>query len=122
MKILLVDDSGTMRKIQKRVLGDMGETDIVEAGDGFEALSALEENPDVGLVLLDWNMPNKDGFETLIEMRKVKSKEEMCIVMVTTEAEKSRIIQAVQAGANNYIVKPFTPETIKEKLGKILAG
>jgi len=120
MKILLVDDSGTMRKIQKRVLADMGYNDVLEAGDGFEALKVLDANPDTNLVLLDWNMPNKDGFETLVEIRKTKPKDKLPVMMVTTEAEKNRIIQAIQAGANNYVVKPFTPDVIKEKLKQVL--
>ncbi len=113
MKILLVDDSRTIRNIQKNVLSEIGHTDIVEAADGVEALSKLgAERPD--LMLVDWNMPNMDGI-TLV--RKVRETDKtLPMIMVTTEAEKSRVLEAVKAGVNNYVVKPFTAETLSEKI------
>ena len=113
MKIMLVDDSRTIRNIQKNTLSGLGHTEIVEAADGLEALSALQsESPD--LILLDWNMPNMDGLTFLRTIREKGVKTP--VIMCTTEAEKSRVLQAVQAGANNYIVKPFTPESLSEKI------
>src|SRR4030067_974303 len=108
MKIMLVDDSRTIRNIQKNVLTQAGHTEISEAADGVEAMKLLgEDRPD--LMLVDWNMPNMDGI-TLV--RTVREKDKILpIIMVTTEAEKSRVIEAIKAGVNNYVVKPFTAET-----------
>lgn len=113
MKILLVDDSRTIRNIQKNTLKTLGHEDVMEAGDGIEALACLEkERPD--LMLVDWNMPNMDGI-TLV--RKVREQDKtLAMIMVTTEAEKSRVLEAVQAGVNNYVVKPFNAETLAEKI------
>ena len=113
MKILLVDDSRTIRNIQKNVLSEIGHTDVAEAADGVEALEQLSVGrPD--LMLVDWNMPNMDGI-TLI--RKVRETDKtLPMIMVTTEAEKSRVLEAVKAGVNNYVIKPFTAETLSEKI------
>lgn len=119
MKILVVDDSSTMRRIISNTLSTIGQTDIVQAGDGLEGLAALGANPDVGLVLSDWNMPNMNGLDFLKKIRETRGKE-LPVVMVTTEAEKSNVITAIKAGANNYIVKPFTPEVLQEKVGPFL--
>lgn len=118
MKILLVDDSRTIRNIQKNVLSQLGHTDILEAADGVEALKVMKETmPE--LVLIDWNMPNMDGI-TLV--RKIRETDKaLPLMMVTTEAEKSRVIEAIQAGVNNYVVKPFTAETLSEKINSTLA-
>lgn len=118
MKILLVDDSRTIRNLQKNILQQLGHTEITEASDGLEALSQIAaDRPD--LMLVDWNMPNMDGV-TLV--RKVRETDrEMPIIMCTTESEKTRVIEAVKAGVNNYVVKPFTPETLKEKISQTLA-
>jgi len=120
MKILLVDDSRTIRNIQKNVLAQLGHgaTDIFEAADGVEALKALgSDRPD--LVLIDWNMPNMDGL-TLV--RKIREKDkELPLIMVTTEAEKSRVLEAIKAGVNNYVVKPFTADTLSVKIEQTLA-
>ena len=118
MQILLVDDSRTIRNIQKNTLAKMGQTDIAEAADGFEALTALAaQRPD--LMLVDWNMPNMDGI-TLV--KKVREKDKtLPIIMVTTEAEKSRVIEALNAGVNNYVVKPFTAEALSEKIEQTMA-
>jgi len=118
MKILLVDDSRTIRNIQKNVLAQLGHTDVLEAGDGLEALKVLEQTrPD--LVLVDWNMPNMDGL-SLIKAVREKDKT-LPMIMVTTEAEKSRVLEAIKAGVNNYVVKPFTAETLSEKIEQTLA-
>ncbi len=113
MRILLVDDSRTIRNIQKNVLSEIGHTEVTEAADGVEALSKLgDERPD--LVLVDWNMPNMDGI-TLV--RKVRETDKtLPMIMVTTEAEQSRVLEAVKAGVNNYVIKPFTAEILCEKI------
>jgi len=118
MKILLVDDSRTIRNIQKNTLKGMGHTDVLEAADGLEALSVLGgERPD--LMLVDWNMPKMDGI-TLV--RKVRENDKAIpIIMVTTEAEKSRVMEALKAGVNNYVVKPFTAETLSEKISQTMS-
>lgn len=118
--ILVVDDSSVMRRILAQGLNKLGYTDIVEAVDGLDALVKLAESPNVKLILTDWNMPNLDGLSFL---KKVKSDEKfkhIPILMVTTEAEKGKVVEAIAAGAANYLMKPFTPEGLKEKLDKIL--
>ena len=113
MRFLLVDDSRTIRNIQKNILSRLGHTDIVEASDGVEACVKLkEESPEI--ILLDWNMPNMDGVTFLKKIR--GEGVTIPVIMCTTEAEKSRVIQAIQAGANNYVVKPFSTDTMAEKL------
>ncbi|MDR0869129.1 MAG: response regulator [Planctomycetota bacterium] len=120
MKILVVDDSSTMRRIICNTLKTVGQEDVVQAGDGVEALAVLEKNPDVKLILSDWNMPNMNGLDFLKKVRETKSKEDLPTVMVTTEAEKTNVVTAIKAGANNYIVKPFTPEILSEKVAPFI--
>lgn len=117
MRILLVDDSATMRRIQKNQLAGLGVSDIVEAADGDEALDKLKQNPAIDLVLLDWNMPSMDGLTCLKTVRADPALKDIKVIMCTSEAEKSKVFEAMKAGASNYIVKPFTPETLKQKLG-----
>ncbi len=113
MRILLVDDSRTIRNIQKNVLARLGHTEIEEAGDGVEALASVKKSrPD--LVLIDWNMPNMDGITLVREIRSFDR--ELPLIMCTTEAEKTRVLEAIKAGVNNYIVKPFSTETLEEKI------
>jgi two-component system chemotaxis response regulator CheY len=115
MKILLVDDSKTMRNIQKKVLEALGGVEFAEAGDGLEALSAIAANPaGFNLILVDWNMPNMDGHTFVTRVRTSDKKTPM--IMCTTEAEKTRVVDALKAGVNNYVVKPFTPEVLLEKV------
>ena len=123
MKILLVDDSRTIRNIQKNVLAEIGHTDIMEAGDGVEGLSRIAaDRPD--LILVDWNMPNMDGITMVKKVR--EQDKSLPMIMVTTEAEKGRVLEAIKAGVNNYVVKPFTAETLAEKIkqtmDKVQAG
>ncbi len=118
MKILLVDDSRTIRNIQKNILGRLGYEDIAEAADGVEGIEKLNsENP--GLILLDWNMPNMDGITFLKTIRAEGNTTP--VIMCTTEAEKSRVVQAIQSGANNYVVKPFSTDTMAEKIEQTLS-
>ena len=118
MKILLVDDSRTIRNIQKNTLAGMGHTDVLEAADGQEALTVLAaQRPD--LMLVDWNMPNMDGIALIRKVR--ETDKTLPIIMVTTEAERSRVMEALKAGVNNYVVKPFTAETLGEKIQQTMA-
>ena len=118
MKILLVDDSRTIRNIQKNVLKQLGHTDVLEAEDGVQALSIFGEQPP-DLALIDWNMPNMDGITLVRKIR--ESNKTVPLIMCTTEAEKTRVLEAVKAGVNNYIVKPFTVESLGEKIEQTLS-
>ena len=120
MKILIVDDSSTMRRIIGNTLKTIGQEDVVTAGDGLEGLASLEANSDIDLVLSDWNMPNMNGLDFLIKIRETRSNKDLPVIMITTEAEKANVITAIKAGANNYIVKPFTPEVLSDKLAPFL--
>lgn len=118
MKILLVDDSKTMRNIQKSILAQMGHEEIEEACDGLDALSKVANfSPD--LLLVDWNMPNMDGLTFVKEYRSNGGTSP--IMMVTTEAEKSRVIEAIKAGVNNYVVKPFTPDVLSQRIEETMS-
>lgn len=120
MNILLVDDSRTMRNIQKKVLGALGTVDFAEAGDGVEALSVIAgQGKPFSLMIVDWNMPNMNGLDLIAKVR--VSDKKTPIIMATTEAEKQRVLDAIRAGANNYVVKPFTPEAFLEKVQATLA-
>ena len=117
MKVLLVDDSVTMRRIQKTQLTNLGVSQVIEAGDGEEALKKLQENMPFDLIMLDWNMPVMDGITFLRKVRSNDAYKGVKIIMCTSESEKTRVVDALKSGANNYLVKPFTPEALKEKLG-----
>ncbi len=117
MNILTVDDSDTIRRIIGATVQTLG-YNVLEGNCGNEALKVLQENKDnVGLVLLDWNMPGMNGLEVLQEIKANDETRDIPVMMVTTESEKSYIVKAVQAGAVNYLIKPFTQE---ELAGKIL--
>jgi two-component system chemotaxis response regulator CheY len=118
MKILVVDDFSTMRRIVKNLLRQLGFEHIDEAEDGEQALSKLQGGG-YGFMISDWNMPNMDGLELLKKVRSDPEMKELPILMVTAEAEKDKVITAIQAGVNNYVVKPFTGEILKEKMDKI---
>lgn len=113
MRVLLVDDSGTMRTIQRRCLSKLGIEDVVEAEDGVVALQAFT-NGTFDVVLSDWNMPKMDGLSLLKEIRTRNT--QIPVIMITTEAERSRVMEAIQHGVSDYLVKPFTPDGLKEKL------
>jgi len=121
MKVLVVDDFATMRRIVKNVLRQIGFTNISEADDGKAALKALKGEK-FDLILCDWNMPEMSGLEVLKQMKSDDAFKDIPFVMVTAEAQKDNIIEAVKAGVNSYIVKPFTAETIGEKLKKMFGG
>jgi two-component system chemotaxis response regulator CheY len=120
MKILVVDDSSTMRRIIVNTLSRLGYKDVVQAADGVEAWDALQANEDIGVVITDWNMPNMNGLELVKKIRAQDKYKAMPIIMVTTEGGKKEVIIALKAGVNNYIVKPFTPQVLKEKLEGVL--
>lgn len=122
MKILLVDDSSTMRRIQANTLNSLGYNDLVQAEDGADALKKLKENPDVKLVLLDWNMPNMNGLDCLKAIKADGTTKAIPVMMVTSEAEKTKIIEAVQAGASNYLVKPFDADSLKAKISALMGS
>ncbi|ASR88993.1 MULTISPECIES: chemotaxis response regulator CheY [Alcaligenes] len=118
IKILVVDDFPTMRRIIKNLLKDLGYENVDEAEDGQMGLEKLR-NGNFEFVVSDWNMPNLDGLEMLKQIRADASLSSLPVLMVTAEAKKENIIAAAQAGANGYVVKPFTAATLEEKLNKI---
>ena len=119
MKILVVDDFSTMRRIIKNLLKELGYTNIDEADDGTTALEKLRQEK-FDFVITDWNMPNMPGIELLKSIRSDPSLKDIPVLMVTAEAEKEKVVAAVQAGVNNYIVKPFTAATLKERIDLII--
>ena len=118
MSILVVDDFPTMRRIVRSLLKELGFTNVEEAEDGQEALGKLKAGS-FDFVVSDWNMPNLDGLEMLKQIRADEAMKSLPVLMVTAEAKKDNIVAAAQAGANGYIVKPFTAVTLEEKLNKI---
>ena len=118
MKFLVVDDSATMRRILVNSLQRIGYTEFVEAGDGQEALDRCDAS--VQFVITDWNMPNMSGLDLARALRAKGTT--VPILMVTTRSVREDIIAAIEAGVNNYIVKPFTPQVLKEKIDAVLAG
>lgn len=118
MKILVVDDMVTMRRIVKNILKQLGFVNADEAENGQEALQKLRTDP-YGFVISDWNMPVMTGIDMLREIRADEKLKSTPVLMVTAEAQQSNLIEAVQAGVSNYIVKPFTAETLQEKIAKI---
>lgn len=121
LKVLVVDDSATMRRIIVNTLKRIGYEDLIEAEDGVDAYAKLESEAGINFIVTDWNMPNMSGLEFVNKVREGSFKE-IPILMVTTRSIKEDIIEAMKAGVNSYIVKPFTPQTLKEKIDKILAS
>ena len=120
MKILTIDDSNTMRRIIINTLSRIGYKDVVQADNGKSGLQKLEEGG-VDLIITDWNMPEMDGLQ-FVKQVKLGPFKDIPILMVTTNAAKEDIVQALQAGVNNYVVKPFTPETLKEKIELLISS
>ena len=118
IKVLVVDDFPTMRRIVKNLLKQLGFENIDEAEDGAQALGKLKAGG-YGLVVSDWNMPVMEGIDLLRHVRQDEALKTMPFLMVTAEAEKDKVITAIKAGVDNYVVKPFTAEVLKEKLEKI---
>ena len=118
MRLLVVDDFSTMRRIVRNLLKELGFSNVDEAEDGAVALQRLQ-NGDFEFVVTDWNMPNMDGLQLLQSIRRAPALKHLPVLMITAEAKKENIIAAAQAGASGYIVKPFTGATLSEKLNKI---
>ena len=118
LKILVVDDFSTMRRIIRNLLKELGFPNVTEAEDGVDALKKLQSG-NFEFVVSDWNMPNMNGLDLLKSIRADSSLRQIPVLMVTAEAKKENIIEAAKAGANGYIVKPFTAATLDEKLNKI---
>ncbi|MCC6544086.1 MAG: chemotaxis response regulator CheY [Nitrospirae bacterium] len=118
IKVLVVDDFSTMRRILKNILKQIGYSEIEEAEDGNSALMRLKQGG-YGLVVSDWNMPNMTGLDLLKAIRADNALSNMPVLMVTAEAKKENVLDAIKAGVNNYVVKPFTADVLKEKIEKI---
>jgi two-component system chemotaxis response regulator CheY len=118
MKVLVVDDFATMRKIIRNILKQIGFEDIVEAEDGVVALDVLKREK-VGLVVTDWNMPHMSGIDLLRAIRQAPHSANLPVLMVTAEGLTENVLEAVKAGVSNYVVKPFTAEVLQEKIENI---
>ena len=118
LRALIIDDSRAMRTILGNILEEIG-FDVVEAGDGEEAAEQLRAHPDIDVALVDWNLPVKSGFDFVQEVRSDPAFQETKLMMVTTETELERVSMALDAGADEYIMKPFTKEMLLEKLALI---
>ena len=119
LRVLVVDDFATMRKIEKNILGQLGIKNVDEADDGATALPKIQQNT-YDVILLDWNMPQMSGLELLKAIRSDPNAKDVPTIMVTAEALKDNIIAAAQAGVNDYVVKPFTAAVLEDKLKKVL--
>jgi two-component system chemotaxis response regulator CheY len=119
MKFLVVDDFSTMRRIIKNLLHDLGYPNVSEADDGKTALPMLQQG-NFDFLITDWNMPGMPGLDLIKAVRADAKLAKMPVLMLTAEAKREQIIEAAQAGVNGYVIKPFTAETLKEKLDKIL--
>ncbi len=120
MKLLVVDDSSTMRRIIKNTLARLGYNDVLEGENGVEGWEKMDTNADIKVLITDWNMPEMNGLELVKKVRADSRFTDIPIIMVTTEGGKAEVITALKAGVNNYIVKPFTPQVLKEKLEAVL--
>jgi two-component system chemotaxis response regulator CheY len=120
MKFLVVDDSSTMRRIVINTLTKAGYSEFSEAGNGTEGVAALEKEP-VDFVITDWNMPVMNGLEFVKAIRANGTTSKLPVLMVTTNAAQDDILEALKAGVNDYVIKPFTPDTIKSKIQAVLS-
>ena len=118
IRILVVDDMSTMRRIIRTILNQLGYSNIEEAENGKQALAKLKKEK-FDFVITDWNMPEMDGLALVEAIRNDEELKHIPVLMVTAEAKKENVMKALKAGVNNYIVKPFTPEVLKEKMEKI---
>ena len=119
LTVLIVDDFITMRRIVRKILRDLDFEDIVEAEDGSAAMEVLQKTS-VDLIISDWNMPKMTGLELLKQVRSTENLKDIPFLMLTAEAQKENIVEAIKAKVSNYIVKPFTAAGLQEKLAKIL--
>ena len=117
-KILIVDDMQTMRRLLRSALNDLGYTNVVDADGGTSALSLLESG-DFSLLITDWNMPGMEGIDLLKAVRANDKLKSLPVLMVTAEAKKEQILEAAEAGVNGYVVKPFQPAQLKDKLDRV---
>ena len=115
MKVLVVDDSAIMRKVIEQILEMLGH-EAVPAANGVEAFDRLKEHDDVKLILLDWNMPEMNGIEFLRAVKDRPGLDKIPVIMLTTESERRKMIEAIEAGAKHYLTKPFQPETLATKI------
>lgn len=120
MKFLIIDDSATMRRIVVNSLQRIGVTDVVEASDGREALNKFDSS--IGFIITDWNMPNMAGVDFARAIRARDDGKSVPILMMTTRSLREDIITALESGVNNYVVKPFTPQVLKEKIDALLTA
>jgi len=118
MKALIIDDSRAMRMVLRRIVTNAG-FDVVEAGDGQAALDTLDEASLPDVALIDWNMPVMDGLQFVNAVRAQPAMRNITLMMVTTESEQSQIVRALAAGAHEYLIKPFTPEALLDKLSML---
>jgi two-component system, chemotaxis family, chemotaxis protein CheY len=121
MRFLIVDDSSTMRRIIINTLNKLGHQDFVEASNGREGIDRLGAGT-IDMIITDWNMPEMNGIDFIKAVRGGSNSKDVPVLMVTTNAAKDDIVEALRAGVNNYVVKPFTAETIKEKIDAVLAA
>jgi two-component system chemotaxis response regulator CheY len=121
LKFLVVDDFSTMRRIVKNLLHDLGYPNVTEADDGKTALPMLQAGG-FDFLISDWNMPGMSGLDLIKAVRSDAKLAKLPVLMLTAEAKREQIIEAAQAGVNGYVIKPFTAETLKEKLDKILGA
>jgi two-component system chemotaxis response regulator CheY len=115
MRALVIDDSRTVRIIIGKILRELG-MDVLEAANGLEALEQMKRNPDVELLLVDWNMPEMNGFDFLRAVRAQPAYDGVRILMVTSEAQSEQVVRALRAGANEYLMKPFNKDVLVAKL------
>lgn len=120
MRFLIVDDSSTMRRIIINTLNKLGHQDFVEASNGREGIERLSSGG-VDMIITDWNMPEMSGIDFIRNVRGAAATKDVPVLMVTTNAAKDDIVEALKVGVNSYVVKPFTPETMKEKIEAVLA-
>jgi two-component system chemotaxis response regulator CheY len=120
MRFLIVDDSSTMRRIIANTLNRLGYQDVIEAGNGREGIEKLGEVP-VDVIVTDWNMPEMTGIDFVRLVRNSRATKDVPVLMLTTNAAKSDIVEALKAGVNSYVVKPFTSDIMKEKIDMVLA-
>ena len=120
LKVLIVDDLPISRRIMRALMKEIGFEHIVEAVDGFQALKTLQANNDFGLVLSDWNMPVMSGMDLLMRVRADQKLKDLPFVLITAEANKEKMIEAIKAGVDAYIVKPVSSNILREKLNKVV--